>query len=112
MQAKVLVNDVYSITGIGLVPVGTVTEGTLRLGMKCSVNGKIATVKSIEMNHSSLQSVDKGSNMGFNLRGVGKGDISKGMELVFSDSEPISSGSSIAPIKEEKKGFFQRIFER
>jgi translation elongation factor EF-1alpha len=64
------------------------------------------------MHHEQLQSADKGSNIGFNLSGVSKSDITKGMELIFSDDEPTQIGPNSFQKKDEKKGFFRRIFER
>ena len=72
MQAKVFIQDVYNITGIGVVPVGQVKEGVLKLGMKLNIGGTVMTVKTIEMHHNQLQSANPGDNIGFSLQGGDK----------------------------------------
>ena len=81
--AVVQVQEVYNITGIGVVPVGKVVEGVLVPGFKASIGGKIAIVKTIEAHHQQLNSASVGENIGFNLTGVQKGDIVPGMTLRF-----------------------------
>ncbi|MBI4210859.1 MAG: hypothetical protein HY544_05120 [Candidatus Diapherotrites archaeon] len=81
--AVVDVTDVYFIAGIGIVPVGNVAEGTLVPGMKCTLNGRQADVKSIEAHHQKLNSAGVGMSIGFVLSGVQKGDVVKGARLRF-----------------------------
>lgn len=74
------VQDVYTITGIGTVPVGRVETGIMRPGdkvhfMPANVTGEI---KSIEQHHEQLPKAEPGDNVGFNVRGVGKNDIRRG----------------------------------
>ncbi len=74
------IQDVYSITGAGTVPVGRVETGELKPGQKVvfmpsNVTGE---VKSIEMHHEQIQKAGPGDNVGFNVRGVGKQDIRRG----------------------------------
>ncbi len=74
------VQDVYTITGIGTVPVGRVETGVLKPGQKihfmpANVTGE---VKSIEQHHEQLPKAEPGDNVGFNVRGVGKNDIRRG----------------------------------
>ena len=86
MEAKVQIVDVYRITGIGIVPVGKVVEGTLKVGMKIGIDGKIMEIKSIEMHHKQLTEAHEGDNIGFALRN-GDYDLLKkirGKEAVFS----------------------------
>jgi len=74
------VQDVYSITGIGTVPVGRIETGLLKPGDKIIFNpsGAVGEVKSVEMHHEQLASGEPGDNVGFNVRGVGKDDIRRG----------------------------------
>src|SRR5512136_1690253 len=53
---RVPIQDVYSITGIGTVPVGRVETGTLKPGQNLIFmpSNKTAEVKSIEMHHTSI----------------------------------------------------------
>lgn len=68
MQATILIQDVYNITGIGVVPVGEVKQGTLKTGMQAVVNGKTVTVKTIEMHHEQLEEAHEGDNIGMHKR--------------------------------------------
>ena len=83
------VQDAYSITGVGLVPVGRVETGTLKLNEKVIVmpSGATGEVKSIEMHHQQMQSAEVGDNIGFNLKGVDKSAIKRG-DVIGSISNP------------------------
>ncbi len=74
------VQDVYSITGIGTVPVGRVETGVLKVGQNVifQPSGAKGEVKSIEMHHEQIQEAKPGDNIGFSVRGVGKSDIKRG----------------------------------
>jgi elongation factor 1-alpha len=77
---RVPVQDVYSITGIGTVPVGRVETGVLKEGVNIIFMpaNKTAEVKSIEMHHTRIPVAEPGDNIGFNVRGVAKTDIHRG----------------------------------
>ncbi len=74
------VQDVYTITGIGTVPVGRVETGLLKVGEKIVFmpSGKSGEVKTIEMHHEAVQKAEPGDNVGFNVRGIDKNDIRRG----------------------------------
>ncbi|MDH5462623.1 MAG: EF-Tu/IF-2/RF-3 family GTPase, partial [Candidatus Bathyarchaeota archaeon] len=72
--------DVYTITGVGTVPVGRVETGVLKVGdqivfMPGNVKGE---VKSIETHHVNIPKAEPGDNIGFNVRGLARGDIRRG----------------------------------
>lgn len=77
---RIPVQDVYNISGVGCVPVGRVETGILKPGDKVvfEPSGASAEVKSIEMHHKQLEKAEPGDNIGFNIKGAGKGDIRKG----------------------------------
>jgi elongation factor 1-alpha len=83
------IQDVYTITGIGTVPVGRVETGKLKVGDKITFmpGGKTGEVKSIEMHHESVAEALPGDNVGFNVRGIDKNDIHRG-EVVGPASAP------------------------
>ncbi len=83
------VQDVYTITGIGTVPVGRVETGKLKVGDKVIFvpSGKSGEVKSIEMHHEAVQEALPGDNIGFNVRGIDKNDIRRG-DVVGPVSNP------------------------
>jgi elongation factor 1-alpha len=74
------IQDVYSITGVGTVPVGRIETGIMRINDKLVFvpSGAQGEVKSIEMHHEQSEEARPGDNVGFNVRGVGKGDIKRG----------------------------------
>lgn len=74
------IQDVYSISGIGTVPVGRIETGIMKKGMKVSFMpaNKEGEVKSIEMHHEEHSEAMPGDNVGFNVRGIGKNDIRRG----------------------------------
>ncbi len=84
------VQDVYSITGIGTVPVGRVETGVLKVGDKVTFMpaNKTGEVKSIEMHHQTMKEAYPGDNVGFNVRGVGKKDIRRGDVAGPSNAPP------------------------
>jgi elongation factor 1-alpha len=77
---RVPVQDVYSITGIGTVPVGRVETGVMKPNMTVIFlpSNKVGEIKSIEMHHEMIPQAEPGDNVGFNVRGLGKKDIRRG----------------------------------
>lgn len=80
LPLRIPIEQVYSITGVGTVPIGRVETGVLNIGDKVifQPSGNIGEVKSIEMHKEALPKAEPGDNIGFNVRGVGKNDIKKG----------------------------------
>jgi len=74
------IQDVYTITGIGTVPVGRIETGMLKPNMKVMFEPSHVPgeVKSIEMHHEQLPQAGPGDNVGFNVRGIAKNDIKRG----------------------------------
>ncbi len=94
LPLRLPIQDVYNITGIGVVPVGRVETGIVKIGDKViaipgregkGVNGE---VKSIEMHHEQMQQAEPGDNIGFNVRGFGKKDIARGDVIGHTDNVP------------------------
>lgn len=77
---RIPIQDVYTITGVGTVPVGRVETGVLKANEKVIVmpSGVTGEVKSIETHHTQMESAEAGDNIGFNLRGVDKKSIHRG----------------------------------
>lgn len=90
MDLRLPIQDVYTITGIGTVPVGRVECGVLKPDMKVSFqpSDKVGEVKSIEMHHEVLPQAVPGDNVGFNVRGVAKNDIRRGDVAGPADNPP------------------------
>lgn len=82
------IQDVYSITGVGTVPVGRVETGIMKVNDKVVFvpSGAQGEIKSIEMHHEQSQEARPGDNVGFNVRGVNKTDIKRGDVLCHPQS--------------------------
>src|SRR3989344_1189659 len=87
---RVPIQDVYTITGVGTVPVGRVETGKMKANDKVIImpSGVIGEIKSIETHHTQMQSAEAGDNIGFNLRGIEKKDIKRGDVLGTPDAPP------------------------
>jgi elongation factor 1-alpha len=97
---RIPVQDVYSITGVGTVPVGRVETGVLKEGdtivfMPPNIKGE---VKSIEMHHVRIPKAIPGDNIGFNVRGVAKTDIHRGDVVGHPDNPPTVAKEFIGQI--------------
>src|SRR3989338_2878262 len=94
LPLRLPLQDVYNITGIGVVPVGRVETGTMKIGDKVVIvparegNGVKGEVKTIEMHHEQVTEATPGDNVGFSVRGVNKKDIARGDVLGREDAPP------------------------
>jgi len=97
---RVPVQDVYSITGIGTVPVGRIETGVMKPGDKVTFrpSDKTGEVKTIEMHHEMVKEATPGDNVGFNVRGIGKKDIRRGDVCGPADNPPSVARSFTARI--------------
>ncbi|MEM1605255.1 MAG: translation elongation factor EF-1 subunit alpha [Fervidicoccaceae archaeon] len=77
---RIPIQAVYSISGVGTVPVGRVETGVLKKGDKVVFMppAVVGEVRSIEMHHTQIEKAEPGDNIGFNVRGVNKQDIKRG----------------------------------
>ena len=93
LPLRMPVQDVYSIKGVGLVPVGRVETGILKSNMKiCAVPAKTGTglvgeCKEVEMHHEKVSEAQPGFNVGFNAKGFNKGDLAKG-DVIGTPADP------------------------
>ncbi|MEK6862340.1 MAG: translation elongation factor EF-1 subunit alpha [Nanoarchaeota archaeon] len=94
LPLRLPIQDVYSISGIGTVPVGRVETGRMKVGDKVIVvparegKGVTGEVKSIEMHHENINEALPGDNIGFNVRGIEKKDIARGDVLGHVNNPP------------------------
>ncbi|MEK6950164.1 MAG: translation elongation factor EF-1 subunit alpha [Nanoarchaeota archaeon] len=94
LPLRLPIQDVYNITGIGVVPVGRVETGVMKVGDKIIVvpgregKGVRGEVKSIEMHHEQIPQAEPGDNVGFNVRGLQKNDIARGDVLGHESNAP------------------------
>ncbi|MEM2977792.1 MAG: translation elongation factor EF-1 subunit alpha [Candidatus Hadarchaeales archaeon] len=97
---RIPIQDVYSITGVGTVPVGRVETGVLKVGdtLVFEPSGKTGEVKSIEMHHESIPKAEPGDNIGFNIRGIAKNEIRRGDVAGLPSSPPTVASEFVARI--------------
>jgi len=97
---RIPVQDVFSITGVGTVPIGRVETGVLKVGeaVVFEPSGASGEIKSIEMHHQPLQQAVPGDNIGFNVRGITKEDIRRGDVAGHPDSPPMVAREFTAKI--------------
>ena len=94
------IQDVYSITGVGTVPVGRIETGKLKVGdtIVFMPPGLVGEVKSIEMHHRPLPEAEAGDNIGFNVKGVSRKDIRRGDVAGHVDNPPTVAEEFIGQI--------------
>lgn len=94
LPLRMPIQDVYNITGIGVVPVGRIETGIMKVGDKVVAvpgregKGVPGEVKSIEMHHEQMKQAIPGDNVGLNVRGFGKKDLARGDVIGHSDKPP------------------------
>ena len=84
------IQDVYTITGVGTVPVGRVETGVLKVGenvvfMPVGAKGEVRT---IETHHVEIREAGPGDNIGFSVKGVSRSDIHRGDVLGHASDPP------------------------
>ncbi|MBI1971001.1 translation elongation factor EF-1 subunit alpha [Candidatus Woesearchaeota archaeon] len=104
LPLRLPIQDVYNITGIGVVPVGRVETGVMKIGDKVVVvpgregKGVHGEVKSIEMHHEQINEAEPGDNVGFSVKGIGKKDIARGDVLGHESNPPTIASEFTAQI--------------
>jgi len=104
LPLRLPIQDVYNITGIGVVPVGRVETGIMKVGQNVTAvpgregKGISGVVKTIEMHHEQHQEAGPGDNVGFSVKGFGKKDLARGDVLGPSDNVPTIANEFTAQI--------------
>jgi elongation factor 1-alpha len=104
LPLRMPIQDVYNITGIGVVPVGRVETGILKAGDKIIAvpgregKGVHGECKTIEMHHEQLPTAEPGDNVGLSVRGFGKKDIARGDVLGHENNVPTVASEFTAQI--------------
>ncbi|MBU0666533.1 MAG: translation elongation factor EF-1 subunit alpha [Nanoarchaeota archaeon] len=104
LPLRMPIQDVYNITGIGVVPVGRIETGIMKVGQKVIATpgregkGVPGEVKSIEMHHEQMQEAQPGDNVGISVRGFGKKDIARGDVIGPAENPPTVASEFTAQI--------------
>jgi len=82
------IQDVYTIQGVGTVPVGRVETGVLKIGDRLVFlpSNKVGEVRDIETHHTKVTQAIPGDNIGFNVKGLNRTDIQRGDVAAKLDS--------------------------
>ncbi len=90
LPLRIPIQDAYTISGIGTVPVGRVETGIMKKGQNVTFMPSNSTgeVKSIEMHHEEQPQAGPGDNIGWSVRGVGKSDVRRGDVCGPADKPP------------------------
>ena len=98
------IQDVYTIKGVGTVPVGKIETGVMKPGMQVMFKpsmkpgGVTGEIKTVEMHHEQLASAEPGDNVGANVRGVAKNEIRRGDVAGPTNDPPTVAKSFTAQI--------------
>ena len=98
------IQDVYTIKGVGTVPVGKIETGIMKPGQQLifkpsmKPGGAIGEAKTIEMHHEQISQAVPGDNVGVNMRGVSKNEIRRGDVAGPSNNPPTVAKSFTAQI--------------
>jgi len=93
LPMRMPLQDVYEITGIGVVPVGKIETGIMKVGQKVIIlpgrsgKGVPGEIKTIEMHHEAMPEAQAGDNVGINIKGIGKKDVARG-DVVCDAAKP------------------------
>jgi translation elongation factor EF-Tu-like GTPase len=90
---RLTVQDVFFIRGRGLVAIGRVELGQVRVGDEVRINGARAVqVEAIEQFRKKLDEAMAGDNIGLLFSGLERSDVSPGDVLTSGGVELSSSG--------------------
>jgi len=84
------VQDTYTITGVGTVPVGRIETGVMKVNdvLIFEPSGVKGEVKSIEMHHQQIPEAKPGDNVGVNVRGISKEQVKRGDVAGLASNPP------------------------
>jgi elongation factor 1-alpha len=84
------VQDTYTITGVGTVPVGRIETGVMKVNdvLFFEPSGVKGEVKSIEMHHQQIPEAKPGDNVGVNVRGISKEQVKRGDVAGLASNPP------------------------
>ncbi|NLI61810.1 MAG: translation elongation factor EF-1 subunit alpha [Methanosarcinaceae archaeon] len=100
LPLRIPVEDAYTISGIGTVPVGRVETGIMKKGDQVVFmpSGSGGEVRSIEMHHEEIPQAVPGDNIGWSVRGIGKNDVRRGDVCGSKNSPPTVADEFTAQI--------------
>jgi len=87
---RIPVQEVYSIRGVGTVPVGKVETGVLKMDSHLIFmpSKEEGDVKSIETHYTRIPEAVPGDNIGFNVKGIERNKIKRGDVAGYLNNPP------------------------
>jgi elongation factor 1-alpha len=87
---RIPVQEVYSIRGVGTVPVGKVETGVLKMDshLVFMPSKEEGDVKSIETHYTRIPEAVPGDNIGFNVKGIARDKIKRGDVAGYPNNLP------------------------
>jgi len=87
---RIPVQEVYSIRGVGTVPVGKVETGILKMDREVVFmpSGEKGEVKTIETHYTRMNEAGPGDNIGFNVKGIPRDKIKRGDVAGYPNNIP------------------------
>jgi len=87
---RIPVQEVYSIRGVGTVPVGKVETGVLKVDSHIVFmpSKEEGDVKSIETHYKRMNEAGPGDNIGFNVKGIERDKIKRGDVAGYPNNPP------------------------
>jgi elongation factor 1-alpha len=97
---RLSIQDVYTITGVGTVPVGKVETGVLKPGQNIIImpNGVKGEIRTIETHHTQIPEAGPGDNIGFSVKGISRSDVRRGDVIGTLDNPPTVAKEFIGQI--------------
>jgi len=96
LPLRMPLQDVYKISGVGVVPVGRVETGRIAVGTKLVISPAQLTteVKSIEMHHQEVEAARSGDNIGLSVKGLSFKALHRGQVVgELGPDQPLPAGS-------------------
>ncbi|MGB9718137.1 MAG: translation elongation factor EF-1 subunit alpha [Thermoproteota archaeon] len=97
---RIPIQQVFTITGVGTVPVGRVETGVLKPNSRIVVRpvDKVGEVRTIEMHHTQLEKAEPGDNIGMAVKGLAREELKRGNVIGYPDNPPTVAKSFIGRI--------------
>jgi selenocysteine-specific elongation factor len=97
-RARLPVDRVFSLHGIGTVVTGTLWSGSLTVGDRVTVQpgGAVARIRSLQVHEEDRSAISGGGRAAVSLVGVERGDVRRGAMLVAGAPAPASYRLDVA----------------
>ena len=101
-EARVYLDRIFTVNGIGTVVTGSLTDGPVAMGEKMTMMpaGKQVQVKALQSGHKTLEEVDSVSRVAIGLKGITKKELERGHCLVKNPADAMVCDQMIVRLAE------------